>query len=447
MGRAERAAVALRDTARGYWLWRAAEADSARRGGSPAASDERHALIVAASLPPRFGGGVFRPTSWLKYGADNGWRMSAVTRAPTDNPSDAGLQLAATIPDTVNVVHALPVELWPSHRLFAQVDGGLLAALEVYLTGVRAFAHDPPSVVIGSGPSFNMFVAAYLLARKFGAKLVLDYRDEWTENPFTAVNAGKVDLWWERRCLRAAAAVLFTTESQRRHNAATFNGLIGGKCHVVPNGWEPDPSLGAAASTGNRTEGLDIAFSGGLGEHCLPGAFLRDCARVFDSHPGLRKTVRLNFIGRRAPAADAELGEFPYPERLVLHGLRPKPAADAMVRRADALLLIAIPDLARYIPGKLYEYLASNRPILIHGHPGEVTNIVANLRAGLFVEEGKTATLADTLNAFATNPKKSWASAERSDWSNARTRGRLAQVFFDLLSDLVPRNDAGRARR
>ena len=432
-----RAATALWDTARGYRLWWAAEGNSARGRLSSGPSNARHALIVAASLPPRFGGGVFRPTSWLRYGPDNGWRVSAVTRSLTESPTDAGRQLAATIADTVKIVHATPLALAPSHRLFARVDGGLIAALEVYFAAARDFADDPPSVVIGSGPSFNMFAAAFLLARRFGAKLVLDYRDEWTDNPFTAVNAGKLDLWWERRCLAAADAVLFTTESQRLRSAAIFAGMAEGKRHVLPNGWEPDPSRAAKPVNGDRRDTLDIAFSGGLGEHCLPGAFLRDCARVFESHAALRETVRLHFIGRRAPVADSELQAFRFADRLVLHGLQPKPYADAMIRGADALLLIATPDLARYIPGKLYEYLASDRPILIHGHPGEVTSIVSRLRAGLFVQEGKVADLAEAFSAFWSQPAANWSSPQRSAWTKSRTRERLARDLFELISDLA----------
>ena len=428
---------ALGDTMRAYAYWLAAEAESAGRAIAPAPREARHALIVASVVPPAFAAGAFRPLSWLKYGGDNGWRVSALTSALAEAPSEAGVQLAATLPDSVNVHRATPLRLAPSHRLFAQIDGGLTSALGLVAAGVDAVSANPPSVVVGTGPNFNTFVAALHLARRFGSRLVLDYRDEWTECPFRFVELGNADRWWERRCLRAADAVLFTTESQLRHARAVFGRLIGDKGRILPNGWEPDPSVEAAACSVGLEGSLAIAFSGVLAEHCLPGAFLRDCAGAFAHDAALRDLVRLHFIGRRTELAEAELNTFPYPDRLVFHDMLPKSDADAMIRAADALLLIARPDLARYIPGKLYDYVASKRPILVHGHPGEATNIVTNLNAGVFVADGRVDDMMAALRRLAALPADDWNSARRTAWIDTRTRARLTGDFFDILTSCV----------
>jgi glycosyltransferase involved in cell wall biosynthesis len=435
--RARRAASALKDTALGYWRWLEAEVDSSRGSRSLTQPTARHVLIVATSLPPRFDGGVFRPLSWLKYGAENGWRVSAVTRAMTEGPTEPGLQLAAAIPDSSVVRHTTPFALTPSYRLFAQVDGGLLTALELYLAGAESFRGERPAVVVGTGPRFAAFVAAFFLARRFGAKLVLDYRDEWTENPFSFVQLGAADRWWERRCLAAADFVLFTTKSQLRHNDAAFPGLIGGKGFVLSNGWEPDPSIAApdpAASHGDR---LDIAFSGVLGTMGSPAAFLGDCAQVLAENSDVRDKLCLRFIGRRLPAADRELRQFGYPELLELIDQRPRREADALIRQSDALLILSSADMARYMPGKMFEYMATGKPILVHGHPGDVQELVTRLGAGLYVAEGDADALANAFATLAETPASVWNSPRRQSWAQQHTRQRLAQRFFDLLSNLT----------
>ncbi len=435
----------LKDTALAYWRWLAAETESVRIGRSLAPATGQHALIVATSLPPKFDGGVFRPVSWFKYGAENGWTVSGVTPALTSEPSEAGLQMAASIPESVTIGRGAPLDLAPSRRLFAEIDGDFLTALELYRTGTETFARRRPSVVVGTGPRFASFAAAFLLARRFNAKLVLDYRDEWTENPFSFVNPGNADRWWERRCLAAADAVLFTTEGQLRHNDAAFSGLIGPKGFVLRNGWEPaatiDPNIeGAAADT------FEVAFSGTLGTMGSPRPFLADCARVFAADPSLKDKIRLRFIGRRLAAAERELRQFEHPEVLVLTDELPRLAADRLIRRCDALLLTSSVDMARYMPGKVFEYMAAGKPILVHGHAGEAASLVADLGAGFVVGEGDADGLARAFAALMNEPPGRWNTERRRAWAAQHTRQRMAWRFFELLSGFVAAGDAGGGR-
>ncbi|MEQ8396050.1 glycosyltransferase [Thalassobaculum sp.] len=433
-----RIATAIRDTSIGYGHWLGAEVRAAVPGRlAPAATERPHALVIATSLPPRFDGGVFRPLSWLRYASENGWRISALTRAAAGDETDGGRQLAATIPDDVAIHEAKPLDLEPSQRLFFQVDGGFLTALAMYRAGLEAFAGAPPSVVVATGPRFSSFIAGYLLARRFGSQLVLDYRDEWSENPFGFVQQGRDDRWWERRCLKAADAVLFTTDGQLAHARARFPGLLDGKGGVLLNGWEPDPRV-EAAETESRDDGLlIIAFSGVLGTMALPGAFLEDLAGALEIDPRLKHRVRLRFIGRRLPPAERELERFPHPEMLELIDQCPRADADRLVRQSDILLLLSNADMARYLPGKVFEYLATGRPILVHGHPGEAPTLVDRLGAGLHVEAGDENGLADALGALSRASASDWNTEHRRAWAHDHTRRRMARAFFDRLAELV----------
>lgn len=432
-----RTAVAARDTAMAYATWLRAEARAARPATRAGATAGRHALVVATSLPPRFDGGVFRPLSWLKYASENGWRISAVTRSPHGAISDAGLQLLATIPADVPLHCAGPLDLRPSHRLFQQVDGGFLTALSLFEAGLGPLSDDPPSVVVATGPSFASFVAGRLLAKRFRCRLVLDYRDEWSENPFDFVQHGRDDRVWESRCLRAADVVQFTTASQLRHARQAFPGLIDGKGEVLLNGWEPDPEV-AGHETAPRGDGrLAIAFSGVLGTMGSPAAFLDDLAGVLDRSPALRDRLQLRFIGRRLDAARRDLAGFRHPQVLDLIDERPRAEADGLIRRADALLLLSNAAMSRYLPGKLFEYLATGRPILVHGDDGEAPSLVRQLGAGMQVGAGDRAALAAALDRLARVPPSDWDGPARREWIGRHTRRALAATFFDRLRDLV----------
>lgn len=434
----QRRAAALRDTGLAYRAWLGAAAGARAGLGRSAPSDPRHVLVIASALPPHFDGGVFRPTSWLRYAGDNGWRISAVTRAVEGEASDAGLQLAETIPDAAEIHFAEPLPLRPSYRLFQQLDGSFLTALSLYRTAIAVFDSQRPSVVVATGPSFSSFVAGRWLARRFGARLVLDYRDEWTENPFGFVSVGRDDRRWERRCLRAADTVFFTTEGQLQHNKSAFPAELGSKGSVLLNGWEPDPEVTAAESEPLAPEPMVVAFTGVLGSMASPAPLLRDLERVLNSDPDLRFRIRFRFIGRRLPEAERALKEFRYPELCELIDRRPRREADRLIRQSHVLLLLSDAPMARYLPGKLFEYMATSRPILVYGRPGQSEALVRDLGAGLHVEEGDPPALATALAAFRDTPPDAWTGARRRDWAIAHTRENMARVFFDRLAALVP---------
>ncbi|HZD26259.1 MAG TPA: glycosyltransferase [Alphaproteobacteria bacterium] len=429
--------LAGRDTALGYWRWFEAELGSVWYGRTAVPSATRHVLVIATSLPPRFDGGVFRPLSWMRYAAENGWRISAVTRSCAGAITDAGLQLATMIPAEAKVCYAPPLPLLPSRRLFVQVDGDFLTALALYRAGVRTMAAEPPAVVVATGPSFAAFIAGFLLARRFAARLVLDYRDEWSENPFAFVQTGRNDLWWERRCLNYASLVQFTTKGQLRHNDEAFPGLIARKGSVLLNGWEPDPRVVEGVADGRNDDRLVIAFSGVLGTMASPGRFLRDLARVLDRDPDLRDRIRLRFIGRRLPDAERELAEFPYREMIELIDQCPRSEADRLIRESDILLLMMNADMGRYLPGKLFEYLAAGKPILVHGPVGEAPDLVLHLGAGLHASDGAVDMLADVLATLAGSPAEAWNTVARKEWADRHTRQRMARSFFDRLSSMI----------
>ena len=200
---------------------------------------DRHMALMARALPPSSIAGVHRPLSWMRYGETLGWRVTSFQSETPVNQREHGDELLALVPQSVHrwVVPSLPWK--PAWRLTPQIDGGFPLALAFARHAARTMADDPPSVVLASGPPFFSFVAAWVTARHFGVPLVVDYRDEWTECPFDFVTKGPDDLRWERRCLRDAAAVLFTTESMRAHHLLRFPELHPSRAHLLPNGWEP----------------------------------------------------------------------------------------------------------------------------------------------------------------------------------------------------------------
>ena len=164
---------------------------------------------------------------------------------------------------------------------------------------------------------------------------------------------------------------------------------------MVPNGWDPEAAPEPGAATGLLDpERASIVYTGRFG---TPGrdprplvAALGELAR---SDPDAAAKLELVIAGPLT-AEEAELFATDVtPARIVHAGSLDRPAALALQREADALLLIAQPIRSQLLNIKLFEYLAAERPLLA---------LAAGTEAGRVVEAvGGEAVRADDPEAIA----------------------------------------------
>jgi hypothetical protein len=97
------------------------------------------------------------------------------------------------------------------------------------------------------------------------------------------------------------------------------------------------------------------------------------------------------------------------------------------------------PRLARYLPGKLYEYVAAGPPLLVFGEGGEVGALVERFGLGVIVPAGVPDMLEAALDAMLTAGPKIDRSPAVAEWLAAHARRRLADDLFDALEELSSR--------
>jgi hypothetical protein len=387
-------------------------------------------LVLAAALPPHVTGGSYRPMSWAKYASSHDWQITFLTKdlnSPLQN-SKAGEHLAAQMKGQSQINRINKSTLKPSWKLCPKVDGSFLDALNAISEGLKLYKKTKPSVIVATGPSFDYFIAAYYLSKILGIPLVLDYRDEWTENPFPFVNKGKLDEYWEKRIFKFADSIIFTTESMKQHHIKKYARTD--NIHVVTNGWEPSEHTYNEVAEKQATNVL--AFVGNIASHNLPFNFINDINKCYEQ---INKSVKLHFIGHIPEKVKSEMIALDTNRIMTFENFLPRNEANSRMQSCSALLLFNPPELARYLPGKVFDYLSACRPIIVHGNEGETSKLISKLSAGYFVNTGNTTLLQQTLNQLPLLLSNENTAAP--DALELFSRKTLATQFYTILNNIV----------
>ena len=356
----------------------------------------KRVLVLAYFFPPIGGAGVQRTLKALKYLPSHGWSATVVTTAsrayPASDPS-----LAEEIPPGTRVVRAAEPALWRMlvtaallacrplratrlRPLIAWPDRQLPWSPFALLAAYREIRRARPDVIYSTAPPHTAHIVGWILHRLTGIPLVADFRDEWSTNPH-ADDPALVTRMSRRteRAIASAAARVTVVADWFDIAGADPEGVT-----VIPNGVDEDdyPAGGAPAPRGDGR--LRISHVGTLYGDRDCGPVLAALGRLVAAGRIARDDVELRIVGNDwLEDLDARV-----PVRLSKTGYVDHRAAVAEMREADALLLYVAPtSLAP--SGKLFEYLASERPILCVTSPDNLAaRLVREWDAGLWAAPG-----------------------------------------------------------
>lgn len=386
----------------------------------------RRVLFIAYLFPPIANSGTRRSLCFVNHLPDHGWQPLVLTVAnPPADASDPAL-LAEVRPGTVieraplgSAVAAHRIaSLVPSTERRAWITAGLkwrfdkLANVPDQVAswyphavsrGVALFRETGFDVVYASGWPWTSFLIARAIARRTGCPYVLDYRDLWKP---TGTHAWEYQTRaqavfnpsLERRAARRAAAIVTVTPTLAqliRQNANVE------RVHCITNGYEPaDFAFTATAGAEPVPDGLiRIAYTGVW----RPGYGLADLYQAIRQlkdagSPAVRR-LRVLAAGF-TPGPAREFGVDDLVEEL---GPVTHERVLALMNAANVLYLpVPVGFYARAsLPGKLFEYLGSQRPILAVVPAGsEVARVVDDVGGSLRIEPGDHAALARVLAAL-----------------------------------------------
>ena len=347
-------------------------------------------LLISFYFPPAGGGGVQRVLKLCKHLPSHGWDVDVL--APDDPRwSAVDPELAERIPPETTVHRARyrgpSFATTPVARL-AATQGPRRALVRAQLTGRKLLLPDPEVVwapdavragvrivrersidaIVSTSPPSSSHLIAAAIARRTGVRFVADFRDSWLANPHrrydsVAQRAKRVaEERVARRALRGVDAISAVTQTIADEAARLAQ--PGTPVRVVANGCDFDDFTGLVYARGKR---MRIVHAGSFFGQRSPRPFLGALARLLKAQPELRGRVEAVFLGELRPADREWAGSLGLGDALQLPGFRPHGETLARMRAADVLLLL-IPRAGgrgrSVLSGKVYEYLAAERPVL-----------------------------------------------------------------------------------
>jgi glycosyltransferase involved in cell wall biosynthesis len=419
-----------------------------------------HALVVAYYFPPKGGAGTQRFAKFCKFLPAHGVTTTVVSvaedvksaYAPTDDTSLA-------IGDGTEVVRvATPAPTLAQRirrKLRLQVDDDEWAAAATARALAVARARRPDVVVTTLSP-YACYRIGERLQRELGVPWVVDLRDPWSLDGWrvfpTRLHAA-LDLRHMRRALRRADFVIANVPECRREFVAL--GADPARTVVIPNGFDPEDFVGlapASASDGRfhlahvgtwhgvdvpsgftqnglrRVRHRQIAPLGRTGHHLL------HAVASWRRRRGAKdRSLALDCYGQVDASHQALIERLGIADLVTLHGYVPHRASIAAACAADALFvpLHDVPggERALVVPGKLYEALASERPVLAALPPGDGADLVRGLDAGVVVPPTDVDALAVALEHLLQSRRAGVARVRLQPFTRANLTADLARVL------------------
>ncbi len=351
-------------------------------------------LYLAFFFPPSRSSGVYRARATANLLAQRGWEVTVFTaprRFFTEYIGSTDESLEASVDPAVRVerpnmgyfrwerdirrygrfrannpVLANAGYNWLQRHFFPEHYASWIP--RIMAKALRMHARKRFDLVVATGNPFAAFAAAYWFKKLTGVPYVLDYRDSWTFNQFTEEHKypkGHPAWTWEKRTVESAALTVFVNEGLRAWHAERYPAAAD-RMAVATNGWEPE-ILGRATYPGPATgRPLRFGYVGTVTEQ-MPLAQLFEGWKIARKQPELADaTLDLyGHLGFFKQSADPMLDKIPLTEDV---GVAYRgPLAKAEIGRAYQqldVLVFCVPGAKYVTSGKVFEYMASGRPIV-----------------------------------------------------------------------------------
>lgn len=394
-------------------------------------TEPKKVLIITYYWPPAGGPGVQRWLKFVKYLPDFGVQpIVYVPENPTYPIVDEGLQ--KEVSDNAIILKNKIFEPYQlagflSKQETKKISSGIIPAakkqsfLEKLLLWVRGNLFIPdarkywvnPSVaylknyiqkhnidtIVTSGPPHSLHLIGLKLKEELGVKWFADFRDPWTTIGYhkalkLSSYAHKKHKFLERKVLNTADTIIVTSKTTKTE----FQALTNQPIEVITNGYDveniPRQTL---------DEKFTMAHIGSFLSDRNPKVLWEVLQELVSENETFAAQFQLKLIGKISQEILDSISHYQLDSYCNNLGYVSHSEAIVHQRKSQVLLLIEIDseDTKSIIPGKLFEYMVSERPIIAIGpKDSDFAEIISTTNTGVFFTYLEKERLKKTISSY-----------------------------------------------
>ena len=383
--------------------------------------DMKRVLIITYYWPPTGGSGVQRWVKFAKYLPQLGWQPVVYT---PENPEQLAVDttLEAEIPAEAEVLKTHITEPYELYKKFLRKSGHSKEAVEVNPVNAQKksfmqkaamwvrgnfFRPDPrclwikPSVkflkeylkdhpvdlIVSTGPPQSMHLIGRALAAQTGLPWIADFRDPWTKIfYFKHLSMTKATVRWhkkmEKKVLDDASAVVAVSPLVQEE----FQAMTQTPVELITNGYDecdfPEGQCREAygCTAENPEKEFIITHTGLFAADGNPTALWEVLGEKCRKEERFAKLLKIRLVGKSDEQIIRSIESAGLGDNIEDMGYQPHAVATDEQRKASLLILPLRkePEYKAVLPGKLFEYLASWRPVLGIGQTDGAMSMILN---------------------------------------------------------------------
>ncbi len=377
--------------------------------------EQKKLLIITYYWPPAGGPGVQRWLKFVKYLPDfNVQPIVYIPENPTYPIVDEGLQ--SEVSDKAIILKHKIFEPYQFASFFSKkktqkISSGIIpnqkkqSFLERMLLWVRGNIFIPdarflwvkPSVkylkqyiqennidaIVTSGPPHSLHLIGLQLKKELNLKWFADFRDPWTTIGYhkalkLSAYAEKKHKALESEVLNAADTIIVTSKTTKTE----FQAITSKPIEVITNGYDVEK-----ITKQTLDEKFTLAHIGSFLSERNPRILWKALKELVKENADFRKDFQLKLMGAVSQEVLDTISEFKLTDYVLNLGYVSHREAVEHQRKSQVLLLIEInsEETKSIIPGKLFEYMVSERPIIALGpEDSDFAEIITSTNTGVF---------------------------------------------------------------